>query len=140
FMRRDHINEGAVFGELTYDLTPRLTATIGGRAFVSGLVTRAGGFDLARSPLPVRRDHLTDRGFSPKARLSYAFAPDVVLYAQAQDGYRAGGFNVPAIADGMAGGPDVASYRPDRLRNYEIGGEAALFDRSLTLRAAVFRA
>jgi len=140
YMRRDHINEAAIFGELTYDLTAHLTATVGGRVFVSGLVTRTDGFDLARSPIPAQRGHLTDRGFSPKVRLSYAFAPDIVLYVQATDGYRAGGFNVPASADGMAGGPDVASYRPDRLTNYEIGGEAALFNRSLTVRAAVFRA
>jgi iron complex outermembrane receptor protein len=86
------------------------------------------------------RGHLADRGFAPKLRLSYAFAPDVVLYAQAQDGFRAGGFNVPAGADGLAGGADVPRYRPDRLRNYEIGGEAALFESRLTLRAAVFKA
>jgi iron complex outermembrane receptor protein len=140
YMRRDHINEAALFGELTYDLTSRLTATVGGRVFVSGVVTRADGFELARSPLPAERDHLTDRGFSPKVRLSYAFAPDIVLYAQASDGYRAGGFNVPASADGMAGGPNVASYHPDRLANYEIGGEATLFDRALTVRAAAFKA
>jgi iron complex outermembrane receptor protein len=129
-----------VFGELTYDLTPRLTATAGGRLFVSGVVTRSEGFDLARPEVGLRRGHKTEQGFSPKLRLSYAFAPDIVLYAQASDGYRAGGFNVPARADGMAGGPDVAGYRPDRLSNYEVGGEAALFHRSLTVRAAVFRA
>lgn len=140
FMRRDHLNEAAIFGELTYSLTPRLTATAGGRLFAAGVVTRSGDFELARPRVQGLRRHQISRGFSPKMRLSYAFAPDIVLYVQAQDGYRASGFNVPAAADGMAGGADVASYRPDRLRNYEIGGEAALFDRTLTLRAAVFRA
>jgi outer membrane receptor protein involved in Fe transport len=140
YMRRDHLTEAALFGELTYDLTSHLTATVGGRVFATRSETSADGFQLARPAVGRLSDKLTDRGFSPKVRLSYAFAPDIVLYVQATDGYRAGGFNVPASADGMAGGPDVASYRPDRLTNYEIGGVAALFNRSLTVRAAVFRA
>ena len=140
FMRHDRLTEAAVFGELVYDVTPRLTATIGGRLFATRVETEASDFELATNPAGARREHLTDEGFTPKLRVSYAVAPDVVFYAQIQDGYRAGGFNVPALADGVAGGPDVASYRPDRLRSYEIGGEGTLFDGTLTVRAAVFRA
>jgi outer membrane receptor protein involved in Fe transport len=140
FRRRDQVTEAALFGELTYDLTPQLTATLGGRLFASGSKARAAGFGLARDPLSEVRGERRDNGFAPKIRLSYAFAPDVVLYAQAQDGFRAGGFNVPAAADGMPGGPGVPTYRPDRLRNYELGGEAALFGRRLTVRAALFKA
>jgi outer membrane receptor protein involved in Fe transport len=140
FRRRDEIAEAAVFGELTYDLTPKLTATVGGRLFASEVEIRADRFELASRPIATVHGDRQDQGFSPKVRLSYAFAPDVVLYAQAQDGFRAGGFNVPAAADGMPGGPDVPTYRPDRLRSYELGGEAALLHRTLTVRAAVFKA
>ena len=140
FLRHDRLQEAAIFGELTYDLTPRLTATLGGRLFATRVETASGGFGLARLPLADVDAHLTDEGFAPKARLSYAFAPGLVAYAQVQDGYRAGGFDVPAAADGTSGGTDVGSYRPDRLRSYEVGGEAALFDGALTVRAAVFQA
>jgi iron complex outermembrane receptor protein len=140
FFRRDHLTEGALFGELTYDLTPQLTATLGGRLFATRVETNARGFDLARVPVVSPEGEDTDHGFAPKLRLAYAFAPDSVLYIQAQDGYRAGGFNVPAAADGVPGGPDVRAFKPDRLRSYEIGGEAVLFDRTLTVRAALFRA
>lgn len=140
FMRRDHLTEAAAFGELTYDLTPQLTATVGGRLFATRVETHSDEFMLAWPPLGEVRRHLTDEGFSPKLRLSYAFRPDVVLYAQLQDGYRAGGFNLPPRADGSIGGPDIPSYRPDRLRSYELGGDVALFQRSITLRAAIFRA
>lgn len=140
FARRDHLTEGAVFGELTYEISHRLTATVGGRLFASRVETHADGFDLALPPIARITGRLSHQGFAPKLRLSYAIAPDIVLYAQAQDGYRAGGFNVPASADGMSGGPDAPTYRPDRLRSYELGGEATLFDRALTLRAAMFRA
>ena len=140
YVRRDRLNEAAAFGEAVYDITPRLTATLGGRLFATRVSFNAGDFELARSPIPAVGSHLTDQGFTPKLRVSYAFAPDVVMYAQVQEGYRAGGFNVPSAADGMAVGPDVPSFRPDRLRNFEIGGETPLFNRALTLRAAVFRA
>jgi outer membrane receptor protein involved in Fe transport len=140
YVRHDHLTEAAVFGELTYDVTARLTATVGGRLFTTWVETLSSGFGLANPPAADVRGRLTDQGFAQKLRLSYAFAPDVVIYGQIQDGYRAGGFNVPAVADGLAGGPSVANYRPDSLRSYEIGGEAALFHQTMTVRAAVFRA
>jgi outer membrane receptor protein involved in Fe transport len=141
FARRDHLAEAAVFGEVTYDLTSRLTATAGGRLFATRVETWSGDFELARTPIPDFHHHLTDEGFAPKLRLAYAFAPDRVVYVQLQDGYRAGGFNVPAKADGRPNaGENFPDFRPDRLHSYELGGEASLFDRTLTLRAAIFRA
>ncbi|HEX7943667.1 MAG TPA: TonB-dependent receptor, partial [Phenylobacterium sp.] len=140
FKRRDRVGEAAVFGEWTYDLAPRLTATVGARLFATRIQTRADSFGLAQLPLRSVRARLTDAGFAPKVRLSYAFAPDRVLYAQLQDGFRAGGFNIPGRADGVAAGPDIQRYRPDRLRSYEFGGEATLFDKAVTVRAAVFKA
>ena len=140
YVRNDKLKEAALFGELTYDITPRLTAVVGGRLFATRVETRSGDFQLAKPPLAAVAARLTDEGFAPKFRLSYAFAPDLVIYAQAQDGYRAGGFNVPAAADGMAGGPSVTAFRPDRLKSYELGGEATLFDGRLTIRAAAFKA
>ena len=139
YQRRDQLSEAAIFGELTYEFSSRLTATLGGRLFAARVGTVAGGFGLAPG-LTTFRGHLTDEGFTPKVRLSYAYSPDLVIYAQVQDGYRAGGFNVPAAADGAGGGPTVGSFRPDRLRNYEVGGEISLFSNSLTLRSAIFRA
>ena len=140
FARSDRLTEAAVFGEATYDLTAKLTAMAGGRLFATNVKTRAGRFELARSPTSDVRGDLTDKGFAPKLRLSYAFTPAVVIYAQVQDGYRTGGFNIPASAGGGLGDSSAAGFRPDRLRNYEFGGEATLFDRALTLRAALFRA
>jgi outer membrane receptor protein involved in Fe transport len=140
FSRRDHLEEAAVYGELTYDLAPRLTATVGGRLFASRVRTVARDFEISRAPPSAIEGSLTDTGFSPKVRLSYAFRPDTVIYLQAQDGFRTGGFNVPAQADGMTGGPDVAAYRPDRLRNFEAGGEASVLHGALTVRLAAYLA
>ena len=140
YHRRDHLLEGAVFGEVSYDVTSKLTVVAGGRFFRVETRSTADGFELARAPLPNTRVQARNQGFSPKLRVSYAFRPDRLVYAQVQDGYRAGGFNTPAGADGVANGRAAIPYLPDRLLSLEVGGEATFFDGALGLRAAAFQA
>jgi hypothetical protein len=84
---------------------------------------------------------LTDQGVVPKVRLSYAATRDIVVYGQIQEGYRAGGFNIPSAAGGSAvPEPVAAQFRPDRLWNYELGVGAPFFDHTLVLRGALFHA
>jgi iron complex outermembrane receptor protein len=140
YHRRDALTETAVYGEVAYDLTPRLTATAGGRWFMTRVATRADQFDLAATPTAPVRERLTDSGVAPKFRLSFAATPDVVIYGQVQEGYRAGGFNIPAAAGG--GAPEIvaAQFSPDHLWNYELGAGLPLFDHRLVLRGALFHA
>jgi len=141
YRRRDELAEEAAYGEAAYDLTPGLTVTAGLRAFISRTSTVGDDFGLAGDPMEIVQGRRTNRGLAPKLRLSYAFAPDVVVYAQAQEGYRAGGFNLPSFARRNPGPVTGAvAFRPDRMWNYEIGGVAPLFDGKLVLRAAVFHA
>ncbi|MDB5425952.1 MAG: TonB-dependent receptor plug [Phenylobacterium sp.] len=139
YRRQDHLTEAAIYGEAAYDLTPRLKVTAGGRLFASRLSFEAEQFGLAPGLSKIKR-HLRDSGGAPKLRVSYAWSPEVVLYAQVQEGYRAGGFNIPAAADGSSSAVFAAQFEPDHLRNYEIGGTVPLFKRTLRLRAAVFHA
>ena len=140
YRRRDRLSEAAVYGEVAYDLTPRLTATAGARWFATRVETRAGAFDLAAAPLAPIRGRLTDQGLAPKLRLSFAASPDLVVYAQVQEGYRAGGFNIPAAAGGGLIETVAARFRPDHLWSYELGAALPLFDHALVLRGAVFHA
>jgi outer membrane receptor protein involved in Fe transport len=139
YRRRDNLSEAALYGEAAYDLSERLTVTIGGRLFATRVSFDSDDFDLAPGLVQPKR-HLSDSGVAPKFRASYAWSPDLVAYIQYQEGFRAGGFNIPAAADGVAPGRIGSAFRPDRLRNYEAGGTMALFDRTLRLRAAVFHA
>ena len=139
YRRRDQLTEAAIYGEAAYDLTPRLTVTAGGRLFASHLSFAGDQFGLAPG-LPRMRRRLNDDGVAPKLRASYAWSPGVVLYAQIQEGFRAGGFNIPAAADGASAGTQATAFEPDRLRSYEAGGTLPLFKRTLTLRAAVYHA
>jgi outer membrane receptor protein involved in Fe transport len=140
YRRRDELTETALYGEVAYDFAPRLTATVGARWFMTRVDTRAGDFDLATVALAPVDERLTDSGVAPKLRLSFAATPDVVIYAQVQEGYRAGGFNIPAAAGGGVIEPVAAQFRPDRLWNYELGVGLPLFDHTLTLRGALFHA
>jgi iron complex outermembrane receptor protein len=141
YQRRDELTETAVYGEVAYDITARLTLTAGARSFMTRVLTHADDFELAATPIAPLHERLTDAGVAPKLRLSFAASPDVVIYAQAQEGYRAGGFNNPAAAGGSASPETVAAqFRPDHLWNYELGVGLPLFDHALTLRGALFHA
>jgi len=139
YRRRDRLSEAAVYGEASYDLSARLTATVGGRFFATRVSTYAGDFALAQAPLGPMSGRLIDRGVAPKVRVSYAVTPDAVIYVQAQEGYRAGGFNIPPAAGGsLVPERAPARFRPDHLWNYEVGGGLPLFDHTLLLRGAIF--
>jgi iron complex outermembrane recepter protein len=140
YSRRDDLSEGALYGEVAYDLTSRITATLGARWFVTRVDTHADAFNIALSPIAPLHEKLTDQDVVPKARISFAATPDVVIYAQVQEGYRAGGFNIPPAAG--AGPPETVAARfdPDHLWNYEIGVGLPLFDHRLQLRGAIFHA
>jgi outer membrane receptor protein involved in Fe transport len=141
YRREDELTEAALYGELTYDATSRLSLTAGARAFATRISSRAGDFTLSQFPLEPVSGALTDSGFAPKLRVSYALASEVLLYAQMQEGYRAGGFNVPSAAGGsLAPARMSAQFAPDHLWSYEVGASAPMFDHRLFLRAAVFHA
>jgi outer membrane receptor protein involved in Fe transport len=140
YRRRDELTETALYGEVAYDLTPRLTVTAGGRWFMTRVSTRADDFTLAATPLPPEHLRLTDTGLAPKLRLSFAATPELLIYGQVQEGYRAGGFNIPAEAGGASMERLSAQFKPDHLWNYELGAGLPLFDHTLTLRGALFHA
>ena len=138
--RRDEINEIAVYGELTYDLTARLSAAAGLRWFdyrfdTSSNVTQPGGERVFSGADDAE-------GFSPKFLVSYAARPDLLVYAQAAEGYRPGGYNTSGRlgqtfdADRMP----HRRYQADELWNYEVGIKAHWLDDRVQTRLAVFYA
>lgn len=102
---------GAVFGEATVPLTPRLSLTGGGR------------FSHARidgEPVASRRVNAFLRGdastrFDPTAALSWLAAPGWALFARYQSGFRTGGI---AVATGVG---RVAVFDADAIHVGEVG-------------------
>jgi outer membrane receptor protein involved in Fe transport len=133
--RKDRLNEYALYGEATYDLGAGWKVALGGRAFKTTVHTRS----YVTAPYPgTSRD--MDReagfsGFSPKFSVQRDLAGGGLIYALTSEGYRAGGFNSGGLAT-----PSEArrTFRPDHLRNYEIGATLNPFRGRVNLRAALF--
>ncbi|MET1112666.1 MAG: TonB-dependent receptor [Allosphingosinicella sp.] len=134
------IEQKAVFGEASYDLSDSLTATAGLRYydFKEERGFRSGG-------LFSNGDNQTDTtksdGFSPRLLLSYEAADDVIINLQASKGFRLGGVNDP-LNEGLCSAQDVIdyggfdTYEDESLWNYEAGVKSKFG--AVSLNAAAF--
>lgn len=139
--RRDRIGDTAIYGEVSYALTPTLSVTAGARAFRASLSTLSlrHQIGLVLTFADVRKN--TD--LSPKAVLSWQPSATKLFYLQAAQGYRTGGFNTTGRINqqfnaGATGNQPNRRYRPDTLWSYEAGAKVSFPARRLDLRAAVF--
>jgi outer membrane receptor protein involved in Fe transport len=137
--------EIAGFADATYDITSALHANVGVRIYKG----RQRRFDFDRGLFvggsrTTAGDSRYD-GINPRLSLSYDVNDDVMLYATAAKGYRAGGPNTPipvprCAADlatlGLTQGP--AGFGPDSLWNYEVGARTSLANRRLTINGAAY--
>ncbi|HEX8573214.1 MAG TPA: TonB-dependent receptor [Allosphingosinicella sp.] len=139
------IQQLAVFGEASYDITEALTATAGLRYYDFKEVRsfRSGG-------LFANGDNATDTtktdGLSPRLLLSYEASDNLVVNLQAAKGFRMGGvndpLNLPLCDNGVPNGPDAQTfggfptYEDETLWNYEAGVKSQFG--IVTLNAAAF--
>lgn len=133
--RRDKLTEYALYGEGSYDLGGGWTASLGGRIFQTRVVTTA---DLRISaPFAPRffDQARTFDGFSPKISLQREFPNGDLVYALVSEGYRPGGFNSSGFFPIRT---TRTTFRPDRLRNFEVGAKFRRLDNRLTVRAAAY--
>lgn len=138
--RRDKINEAALYGEVTFDATGSLSATAGLRWFDFRFDTLSTVIQPAGQRVIRRSDAAT--GFSPKVLLRYDARPGLLVYAQAAEGYRPGGFNTAGRLGQVFDAPETPPrrYEADELWNFELGGKLRALDDRLQGRAAVFYA
>ena len=119
------IQQKAVFGEASYDITEALTATAGLRYydFKEVRAFRSGGL-FANGDNQV--DETKSDGLSPRLLLSYEAADDVIINLQASKGFRLGGVNDP-LNEGLCSAQDRIDYGgfdrydDESLWNYEAG-------------------
>lgn len=140
--------EFAAYGELTFDITDQLSATLGGRWFetddvLSGFVgSRFSCFDPADgNRIGNGTGTSTECGggleaqlddFTWKGNLTYRFNDDVMVYFTYSEGFRPGGINrepSPVI-------PQV--YEPDFIKNYEIGWKTTFADGRARFNGAAY--
>ncbi len=136
------LEQQALFGEVSYDFTDKLTLTLGGRYYdyeESRTFTSGGIFSNGDN----QEDKTSSDGFSPRAIASYKISDSASLNAQVSKGFRLGGVNDPLNASLCEGGDletfgSFQDYDDESLWNYEVGFKANRG--ALTYNAAVFYA
>jgi iron complex outermembrane recepter protein len=121
-----NLEQFAVFGEGSYDITERLTFTAGARYYdykEQRTITSGGLFANGDSGVVNRTK---SDGITPRFLLSYEASDTVTLNAQASKGFRLGGVNDPLNANlctpadrTLFGG--FQDYDDETLWNYEAG-------------------
>ncbi len=138
----------AFFGELSYDLTEQLTATVGARVFevdnslrgffgfgagYSSGTGEAACFDpegLRDAPCTNLDKSVQEDDWLGRFNLSYQFDPQRMVYFTWSEGYRPGGINRRG---------SLPPYLSDFLTNWEFGWKSMWLDDSLVLNGAIFQ-
>ena len=136
----------AIFGELSYDFTDKLTGTAGIRYYEYDNSLRGffgfnenyyDGYGTALcfsdvqyngSPCTNLDANVDDSGDVPKFNLTYRFDDAKLVYATYSEGFRPGGVNRN----------DGSPYEADYLKNYELGWKTTWADGRVRVNGAVF--
>lgn len=152
----NEITESAVFGEITYSATDKLTLMAGARLYDYEVNSSAAiDFPLyntvfgSAGPDDISLDFddtsAADDGNLFKVNASYKFSDDVMAYATISEGFRIGGSNGIGLCDDSTGEqqsvcaqPNEVLYEADTTTNYELGFKSTWLSNQLHFNAAVF--
>ncbi len=127
----------AAFGQVSYRPAAKVELTAGVRysqEHVDGTGAKVSvfGAPLNRASPLIRDGHPSFDNVSWMASASYKFTPDVSVYATYSQGWKAGG------VDRYPGHADNLVYHPESSANYEAGLKSVLWDKRMTLNAAIY--
>jgi iron complex outermembrane receptor protein len=155
FVADSTVDSTALFGQVNWHITDRLTFTPGIRYTddhkdaVYDQVT-SGGLEttdpaLINAKLGIVRPQYyavdyDDGSASGQLTLSFAATDNLMLYANLADGYKSGGINLAGIPNDAAGNPSLISalVKPEKVHHGEIGIKSQYFSRALTVNLALF--
>ncbi|MBO6527557.1 TonB-dependent receptor [Erythrobacter sp.] len=140
----------ALFAQGAYELTDRLTATLGvrytweDRALDHSSVAGPVGVAALDEPAPVIAPIVTTADFGTdelsfseltwRAALDYEVADDVLVYGSVSKGFKSGGFNTGALTTPV----EATTVEPEDLIAYEIGFKSEFAGRTVRLNGAAF--
>ena len=142
----EEVEELAIFGEVTWDVTEQLALTAGGRWYDTEVTFSSVSDGFANGGPSEFSGSQSESGFNPKVMVAYDVSDDVNVYASAAKGFRIGGVNgqiSPTLCgeelDRVGLDPDeLRTYDSDDLWSYEAGIKSKLADNTVSLNAAVF--
>jgi len=138
----------AVFGELSYDINPALTATVGGRFFRNknslegffgfgdwgwssdGVASCFSNVQFHGAPCTNLDKSTSESGSLGRANLTWRIDDDKMIYGTWSEGYRPGGINRRG---------SLAPYQSDFLTNYEFGWKTNWADNRFSWNGAIFQ-
>jgi iron complex outermembrane receptor protein len=160
-----HTNTSAIFGDFTYDITPQISLSAGGRYtwdkrsanilrqnYVGGGSALFGGGAIPfGAPSTNFNGSASWKQFTPRASLSFKPTDRQNLYVSFSQGFKGGGFDPRGVG---ANAPDLngdkvlqqneigafLQFKPEKVNSYELGYKAALLDRRVNVAMALFRA
>lgn len=155
----------AIFGDVTYDITPQFAVSVGGRYtndkreatvirknLIGGPSPALGGAGVQLGALTSDfTGEKTFKEFTPRASVTFKPNDDNTLYASYSKGFKGGGFDPRGLstaapdlnANGVREESEIFDYflfDPEKVDSYEVGYKASLFDRRLNLAIAGFYA
>ena len=128
----------AVFGELDFEITDRLTLLLGGRWYE---VDRSidYGVDKPTNRAWQRPDNrqMKDDGFIPKYGLEFNINEDVMVYGVYSEGFRVGGVN-RGLRGNQGGAVLPVEYGSDMVENTEFGLKSEFGDGRILFNAVYY--
>lgn len=126
----------AAFGNLSFDLSPKLKASAGLRfdSEKRDLVVFSQ-YEKAPDPViifPETNLKSSNNALSPKFSISYQFQEDLMLYTSYTRGFRQGGFNL------YSADPEHYSFDPEYTNNFEVGAKSEWFKNRLRTNLALY--
>jgi iron complex outermembrane receptor protein len=141
------LDQYAIFGEVSYDLTDKTMLVVGARYF-DYEETRVLTFDgIYTAAIIDDRSVVSSNGVSPRVIVRHAFNDDVMLNAQVSQGFRLGGnndpLNVPLCSstnnDEQVYGNN-RDFDDETVTNYEVGAKTNFMGGAGTFNVSAFHA
>lgn len=139
------IDSYALFSQMTFDLTDRLSLTAGIRLTDETRKFRPSGEVIADyglgipvgTPLTPTTERISkiNSEWTPMATIAYRFSDAIMAYATYSEGFKAGGF----VQRVLPPQPALPEFKPEFAKVFEVGFKTDLFDRHLRLNASAFQ-
>ena len=136
------VEQTAVFGEVTFAATEKLSFTAGARWFdyEEDFLLQQGAL-LEGKKVDEERDYLynnektnySEDDWVPKLNVTYQITDDVMTYGTYSEGFRSGGTNSLRASSILP-----KTYESDKLKNYELGFKSTWLDNSLRFNAVAY--
>lgn len=127
----------AAFGQADIDITDQLTLVLGARySHERKIIDEYNVVDLTTIYTGVRRTDYprslksaSFNSFDPKITLNFKPSDGILIYATFSQGFKSGGFALGGM---------LPAFKPEKLKDYEVGVKADLLDRRLRVNLAGF--